>query len=115
MAENAPMDYQQVMYEFDNDHDFLIEVTMGFLENIEHQIETIRQAIADGDCKTIIFEAHTIKGGAANLIAMDLSEAAKQIELLGKTADMTRAPAVLNNLENETKRLKVYIGTLTAA
>ena len=56
-------------------------------------------------------EAHLIKGGSANLIADDLSKAAKALEDIGKTnnfTDSTRAFEAFEAFEKEYLRLKNF-------
>ena len=80
----APMNFERAVEEFERDREFLMEVLEGFMGNVRAQIGTIRQAISDGDADQIREEAHSIKGGAANLTADNLSEVALELENIGK-------------------------------
>ena len=96
-----PMDYQRALLEFEGDQHFLSEVVKGFIENATHQVIIIREAIEKKNADTVAREAHAIKGGAANLTAMALSEAAHVLEKTGKTGDLSEARSLLESLDKE--------------
>ncbi len=100
------MDYDKAVEEFQGDEAFLRKVLLGFFENVDKQAVRIRQAIADDDSETVRREAHAIKGGAANLLAIPLSEAARQLEELGNSAELSSIPAVFEKLLWELNRLR---------
>ncbi len=104
-----PMDFKKALEEFDDDREFLTELLEGFQKNVRSQIESIRQAIADGDAETIWREAHSIKGGAANLTAKPLSECALGLEQMGKKGQLEGSADILSKLENEMNRLENYL------
>ena len=79
-----PMDMARALAEFDNDSEFLDQVLAEFLEVVDGQLGKIRTAIDTADFDTIVTETHAIKGGAANLTADALSNAAFTLETLGK-------------------------------
>ncbi len=106
--ENAPMDYERAVDEFEGDEEFLIEVLGGFLDNVRDQVVTIRQAISDGEAETVRKEAHSIKGGAANLTAQGLSGIAFELEQIGQSERLEMGPKILQRLEEEFTRLEVY-------
>ena len=107
-AIDPPMNIEQATREFEGDKDFLVEVMTGFFDNVGTQIETIHQAISDGDTEKIWQAAHSIKGGAANLAAEKLSQTALDLETLGKSENLKQSLEALNKLIIEYDRLKVY-------
>ena len=110
-----PLDYETALEEFEGDEDFLKEVLNGFLDNVNSQIRTIRQALSEGDAETVRKEAHAIKGGAANLTADELSGIAFELENVGKSANLNTGSAILEELENAYSRLSAYAGENCAA
>ena len=108
IEKDAPMNFDRALDEFLGDRDFLIEVLQGFIENVRAQIKTIRQAISDGDADVVMKEAHSIKGGAANLIANRLSAIAFELEETSKTGMLEGSINVLERLEKEFQRLDVF-------
>lgn len=53
-------------------------------------------------------EAHSIKGGAANLAADDLSEIALELENIGRSGSLEHGTEALERLEEAFYRLEVY-------
>jgi len=104
----APMDIEKAVEEFEGDREFLMEVVDGFLDNVRGQISLIRQAISDGNAETVRKESHSIKGGAANLTAKELSEIAFELENIGKSGDLKEGINALERLKKEFQRLEVY-------
>jgi CheY-like chemotaxis protein len=106
--EDAPMDLETAIEEFEGDKEFLMEVLDGFLKEVTAQIGTLRAAISDGDAEVVRAEAHSIKGGAANLTADDFSKIACELENIGKSGVLKGGIEVLGRLEKEFCRLEVY-------
>jgi HPt (histidine-containing phosphotransfer) domain-containing protein len=102
------MDFDKAVEEFEGDKEFLMEVLEGFLDNVRAQIGTIHQAITDGDAETVRSEAHSIKGGAANLTADELSRIAFELEDIDKSGALEGGIESLCRLEKEFHRLEVY-------
>ncbi len=106
--ENVPINFEQVVNEFEGDKGFLIEVARRFLEDVDEQVLVLKNALKKRDAETIQKEAHKIKGGAANLIAKPMEEAAKQLELQAKSGNFEDSTSSLDRFEEELKRLKDY-------
>ncbi len=107
--DQAVMDYEGALYEFGDDRVFLQEVMEGFAQNVEKQLVLIRQAIMDGDTALAGKEAHSIKGGAANLKAYELSEVAAGMEKLGKAGNCDGLKQKLPEMEEAFGRLRRFI------
>ena len=109
-AENSPMDFERAVREFEGDKECVLEITRGFIQNASNQVKHMREAIAAGDAETVRKEAHSIKGGAANLTALPLSARAKELEEMGKSGVLgSRAVETLDLLGKEITRLEEYI------
>lgn len=78
--EKPVMDFHKALKEFDNDSELLLSLIHNFIVTIQNQFENINKAFPKNDLIQIEFEAHSIKGGAANLCAYQLSDAAKELE-----------------------------------
>ncbi|MDZ7700002.1 MAG: Hpt domain-containing protein [Deltaproteobacteria bacterium] len=81
----------------------LIDVLNGFLENARYQIETLQKAISKNDFEEIRREAHTIKGGAANLVAKELSMIALNLEKHATSEDIEGCRKHLEKLKTESE------------
>lgn len=104
-----PLDLKQAVLEFEGDEAFLFEVMEGFIENVKKQLISIHKALNEGDAELIRHEAHSIKGGAANLTATNLAKLAYALEKTGISEDLTSADTILINLEKEFNSLDNYI------
>ncbi len=103
-----PIDFEKALKEFENDRDFLTEVLEEFIRTVGEQLPKIRQALVSKDADTLKQEAHSIKGGAANLTACELSKAAGVLEDIGKTAHFEDGPEAFEAFEKAYLGLKNY-------
>ncbi|MBW2061629.1 MAG: PAS domain S-box protein [Deltaproteobacteria bacterium] len=108
IEKDAPMNFEKAVEEFEGDKEFLIEVLDGFLEKARAQIGTIHQAISNGEAEVVGREAHSIKGGAANLTADDLSRIAFKLESIVKSGRLEGSLEILEKLQKEVSRLEDY-------
>ena len=108
----APINFEKALNEFVGNKTVLMRVLHGFVENARGQIGIIRQSITDGDAERVMGEAHSIKGGAGNLTADELSRVAFEMENIGKSGGLESGTKVLKRLEKELDRLDAYISTL---
>jgi two-component system sensor histidine kinase/response regulator len=79
-SDHGIMDYEKALRGFENDNDLLVSLIEEFNKIVHSQLIVMRQALDMSDFECIRNESHGIKGGAANLCALPLSEAAKSIE-----------------------------------
>ncbi len=103
-----PMNFEKAVEEFMGKEAVVRKIVTVFLDNVKDQIGTIRQAIAQGNAEAVRKEAHSIKGGAANLTADSLSRASLELEDIGRSGDLGQAPDTLDRLEEELHRLEAY-------
>ena len=96
-----PMDFERALNEFEENEALLMEVLKGFIENVRGQIVVIQQALMRQDADRVMREAHSIKGGAANLRADALSRRASELEIIGKTVKLQGGSEALGRLEKE--------------
>jgi len=103
-----PIDLETALTEFENDKPFFIDVLTEFIETIEHQLPEMIAAEKKGDFQTLRDHAHSIKGGAANIGAMDLSQTAMNIEKSSKEQQRLTLPDGLELLKKEFARIKKF-------
>ncbi|MBU0988177.1 MAG: response regulator, partial [Proteobacteria bacterium] len=108
-GDEVPLNYEKVLEEFMGKKTVLLTVLEDFKKNVGSQIKTLRQAVSDGDADVVRKEAHSIKGGAANLTATLLSKTASDLENLGTSGLIQEGPMLLDRLENEFYRLDDYL------
>jgi len=78
------MDYVKALLEFENDTELVHSLMEDFLKNTRAQLNNMKKSFENKDFESIQRESHGIKGGAANLCAMPLSNAAKALEVACK-------------------------------
>jgi signal transduction histidine kinase/DNA-binding response OmpR family regulator len=104
----APIDLERALNEFENDTPFFVEVLEAFLKNLERQLPVMMAAERKKDFQTLRDQAHSIKGGAANLGAMDLARTAMIIEDTKKSKQDHNFQSLLQDLEKEVIRLRIF-------
>jgi len=104
----APMNFEMVLDDFEGDRELLVEAMDLFLKSVRNQIGALRQAISDNDADLVKKEAHSIKGGAANLTADNLSRVASELENIGESGTVEAGTVILERLEKEFYRLDAF-------
>ena len=113
-ADNEPINYDKALEEFMGKKEILDKVVNVFLKSVGDQIIILRQAIIDKNPEVLKKEAHSIKGGAANLTANGLSKIAFELENIGKSGELKGAADVMDKFEIEFSRLKMFLGAQEA-
>jgi two-component system sensor histidine kinase/response regulator len=103
-----PIDLERALAEFEGDREFLFEVFEGFKTMVAAQIGILRRSLSGGDAETVRKVAHSIKGGAANLTAEDLSQIALALEGRGKAGELKDAGRMVDALEREFLTVRHY-------
>lgn len=105
---DAPIDLDAALEEFLGDREFLNEVLTGFIANVGGQLRVLRRALDDKDERVVSKEAHSIRGGAANLTAGRLAKLASELEALGGSGTLQGGGGLLDRIELEFNVLKKY-------
>lgn len=72
--------------------DFMAELVDTYLEETPQLLIDLQQALQAGNADAFRRAAHSIKSTSANFGAMDFSSQAKELEMIGKSADLSAAP-----------------------
>ena len=105
----APLNLEAVIEEFMGKQDLVMEVVEQFRNTVRIQVATMRQALEQGDLKLIAQEAHAVKGGAANLTAVDLAQAASFLEEQAKAGKKDSLAKSLDDLIASFKLLEDFM------
>jgi len=92
----------------DGDVEFAESLVAEFLAYAERQLDEMDEAVASGDGEEVANLAHSIRGGAANLVAQQLQEAAASMETVARTGDLAGLPQLLGHLTAELARLREW-------
>ncbi len=111
-AEEAPLDRERAISEFEGDNGLFREVLTIFISQTRELLECLRQAYAEGDTDFIEREAHKLKGGAGNLTAVPLARVASELEKACHSGALEGAGRLIERLEGEFRRLEAYVNGL---
>jgi HPt (histidine-containing phosphotransfer) domain-containing protein len=95
------------------DVDLLRELLDCFAAEFAHSAHEIRAALPAGDIERIRRIAHTIKGAAGNLSALEVASAAGELELAAARADHASLAALTRRLAAALDALHAAIGPLS--
>lgn len=101
MLDREPLDVAAALQRIGGDEDLLREIAELCLEEYPKLLREIREAIAGHRAKDLERGAHSLKGVVANFAAEAARQAAFTLELMGRSGNLTDAPAALTALELE--------------
>jgi HPt (histidine-containing phosphotransfer) domain-containing protein len=105
-----PIDPATFMAIVDGDRDLMMELSQIFLEDYPVQITEIRKAIDCGDACQLERTAHSLKGSLGTIAAGNARALAYDLEMMGHTACLEKAPSTLQQLTAELDRLTTFFG-----
>jgi two-component system sensor histidine kinase/response regulator len=94
------------------DEALLVELTHIFLEEYPRMLSEISEALAAGDAKAVERSAHTLKGSVSTFGAHAATQAAHDLEKLGRQGRVMDAAAAFPLLEAEFSVLKPALEAL---
>jgi len=89
----------------EGDRELLLELVGLFREQVSPLAQQIGDAAASRNGPALERSAHSLKGAAANLSALEVQNLALRLETLGREPDWTEAPAASNALNEALVRL----------
>jgi HPt (histidine-containing phosphotransfer) domain-containing protein len=92
--------------------DFLIELINTYITETGELIEQLRQALALQDYSSFGRFAHSIKSSSASLGALIFSQQARELEILGKANDLSKAGSKLERLAADFLQVKLCLEEL---
>jgi CheY-like chemotaxis protein/HPt (histidine-containing phosphotransfer) domain-containing protein len=86
--------------------EMLTELAGMFLDDASSCLATLREAIEAGDANSAERVAHTLKGSSGNMGAKEMAAICAELQDTGSSGDLTRAPELLEQLEDEFKQVR---------
>jgi HPt (histidine-containing phosphotransfer) domain-containing protein len=83
------------------DKEFVGELVSTFLEDAPQLLASLESGLSTQDAEGFRRAAHSLKSNGASLGAMAFSEAAKELEMMGKAGDLTSAPPKVVRLRSQ--------------
>ena len=97
----------------EGDIDLYLRLLRGFIARYAHVDQEIQAALADKDMQMAERVAHTVKGVASNLAAVDLAAASHNLEWAIKTGEVT--DSLLTQFKSTLREVVTSLGALLAA
>jgi CheY-like chemotaxis protein len=96
---HRPIDVERLLDQSGDDVDLLRELGRTFIDVCPEHLAKIRAAIAAGDSQRVAAEAHTLKGSAVTLGAIEVVRSADALEQLAQERRLDAALALTGELE----------------
>lgn len=101
--------YEQLVNEFGGEKDLAVMALDILVKDIPIVAASMAAAIEDRDCNTLRKHAHKIRGAAANLTCIDLSQTADKIEKNAEADDLEQAEQELSRFRAKGDKLLDYL------
>ncbi len=108
-----PVDMAMAMEQVMGNAALLKDLLHSFSESAHAHLAAIKRAMAAADAETLYREAHKLKGTAANICVDGVSAIAKEIERLGRTADLDPIGEQYQHLADEIRRFDEFLDQQT--
>ena len=99
------LDFDDMKERLGDDEELVSDVIRLFLEDYRLRLDAIASAIEARDPEHLRAAAHMLKGGASNMSAPGVVEAARVLEAIGGSGDLTLAAERFATLVSETEHL----------
>src|SRR5436305_12462864 len=106
------LDQEAALERVGGDHDLLIEIAQLFLSETPGQLNSLVLAVEAGDSPSVEKTAHMIKGSIATFGADPAVRTALALEQAGRKDELSRAPALVEELKALVQALSSELQTL---
>jgi two-component system, sensor histidine kinase and response regulator len=89
--------------------EILSELIDLFLDEVPQQLGALREAVEKDDAPSVERIAHTLKGSSGNMGATPMAQICAELEDVGASGDLSRAPELLERLEEEFWRVRLAL------
>lgn len=107
-----PFDQSALMELVSGDWIMLGEMLDIFLSQVPDYLDTIRDAIRSADAEKLHQRAHALKGVVATLQSQPSFRVTKELQEIGESGELERAPELMEKLEREINRLTSALSRL---
>ena len=89
--------------------ELLSELAESFSGDTSSALAALREAAKAGDARSVERIAHSLKGGSGSMGAERMSAICAELQDVGASGDLHRAPGLLNRLEEEFGRARAAL------
>jgi len=108
------LDWERALENTDGSEDLLLELAEMFIAECPEMMREVRSAINAGDASALQLAAHTLKGSVRIFAMATAVEAARRLEEMGASGDLSDADAGWNTLRLEVDRLTAALADKAA-
>lgn len=108
------IDINEVLSRVDGDKELLKDMIDLFIEGCPEMLNSIREAIANGNALELERSAHKLKGSVGNFAAKAAFEAALKLEQIGRSGDISNVNEVYASLMKQMENLMPVLVALCA-
>lgn len=105
----APVDMNDMMQRFPNKEIFFRGLLRKFVDESPGRLKKLVQAVDHKDLEDIWSQAHSLKGVAASLNATHLQKLARDLEMMGKSKDLSTVFHIIDEIQEEFLRIDDYL------
>ena len=111
-ATSVAFNLDEALARVDNDRELLVEIAGIFLQDVDFMMGEIASAVAGADAEGISRTAHRLKGSVLTFSSGPASEAALELEKIGRSGAVDGAPMVLVRLRSGVAELTASLAAL---
>jgi len=100
-TDSGNLDFNELLARVDNDRELLVDLLTIFKEDFPRHLQTLKEAVARADAKSVATAGHTLKGMLSNLAATRAAGLAARIEQSGKEGQTQNLNQLLSEFESE--------------
>jgi HPt (histidine-containing phosphotransfer) domain-containing protein len=104
-----PVDLTKALIVVGGDRSLLLELAQVFRDELPDRVAVLRHAVRAADAGEARHAAHALKGALASLGATRGRDLAGELEQLGLSGELGRAPTLLSALEQELGRINDFL------
>ena len=106
------LDIEGTLSNLGGDPELYQELFDFFLDLVPGQLDDLEAAVTAGDVPAVDLQAHSMKGGAANVGAVRVAEASRELEILAKGGSLEGASALFAQIREEFSALQEAVAGL---
>ena len=103
---------KKALQEFDNDLFFYKSISEDFLNSTKNKLIELEELINKQKFTDIFKHAHTIKGGAANIMAEKSQQYAENLEKAGRDESLKNCHYFFSELKKEIEKVEKIVNSL---
>jgi len=107
----SPMDRQAALVHFDGDEKFMMEMCTTFIESLPERSAEIQAALGNNSANMLGRLAHNLKGTCLNFSTEPLATLSAELEAMGKREDLQFAAFLVEQMQNEIRRLQEFVSS----